>query len=361
MSSAYAGAAQEALLERQRRRRERQGAVGAPQTHAAQAHEAPAKRKRAAAAGAEPTEQAVGRLQPADAGGSAARVRQQKAHSHPPAGTSEAPTKRQKLMASVHLRPVVLTPAAKCALAFDSDWHDHCETPFEAYRDIEPLLFQLATRLGLDKASLRVYDPYFCEGSMVAHLARLGFTNVHNVNEDCYAAWESGRTPEYDVLITNPPYSGDHMQRILSFAVASGKPWLLLLPNFVAYKKSFRELVPEVFQPSFLVPSKRYVYYAPGRQEASTQPTSPFDSFWYLCFRSLGSGAHDALCAWWERKYARASGATLARTRELLPAMVTPVRDEKRANPRARKRAAKRQHFLHKLGIAHAHVRHAKK
>jgi hypothetical protein len=262
-------------------------------------------------------------------------------------------------MASVHARPLVLTPAEKSALSFSADWHDHCETPFEAYRDVEPLLFRLAERLGRTKATLRIYDPYYCEGSMVRHLARLGFTSVHNVNEDCYAVWEHGRTPEFDLLVTNPPYSADHMQRCLSFAVACGKPWLLLLPNFVAFKASFSQIVPPRLRCAFLVPQKRYVYYAPGRQQHATQATSPFDSFWYL---SLSDGADadsgDALLSWWERKYARASGATLARSVEALP---KPVREEARPNPRARRRAAKRAGILKQLGVAPAHQRPEKK
>ena len=220
---------------------------------------------------------------------------------------------------------------------------------------------------------------------MVQHLARLGFTDVHNRNEDCYRVWSTGRTPQFDVLITNPPYSADHMQRILAFAVASGKPWLLLLPNFVAFKRNFRDILsggeiapggnaggaakgkgggagsaspsPAV---SFLVPSKRYVYYAPGRSQVQTQATSPFDSFWYL---NLAVGGADAseLLDWYERKYARASGSTLARSVQALPPLVTPVRDEKRANPAARRRAAKRAGILHQQhGVAHAHIRPAK-
>ena len=110
---------------------------------------------------------------------------------------------------------------------------------------------------------------------MVKHLSRLGFERVHNVNEDCYAVWASGDTPDFDVLITNPPYSADHMQRIIAFAVACGKPWLLLLPNFVCYKKNFAGLVGAggAPQPAFLVPARRYVYYAPGRLQEATQAT----------------------------------------------------------------------------------------
>jgi hypothetical protein len=122
---------------------------------------------------------------PAAAGGGAkARVKQQKRHSgvavsgpshdaaapRQRAGAAEhgeeaaapqaaALTKRQKLMASVHLPSrAPVTPAEKSALSFDTDWHDHCETPFDAYRDVEPLLFQLAARAGRTKATLRIYD-----------------------------------------------------------------------------------------------------------------------------------------------------------------------------------------------------------
>ena len=35
--------------------------------------------------------------------------------------------------------------------------------------------------------------------------------------------------PDYDVLVTNPPFSGTHLGRILRFCAASGKPWMLLV------------------------------------------------------------------------------------------------------------------------------------
>jgi hypothetical protein len=70
--------------------------------------------------------------------------------------------------------------ALPAALAFQADSEDHCETCLEAYRDVAPLLHQLARRLGKAPAELRIYDPYFCAGSAAAHLATLGFTNVYN-------------------------------------------------------------------------------------------------------------------------------------------------------------------------------------
>ncbi len=38
------------------------------------------------------------------------------------------------------------------------DEKDHAETPFEAYRDLEPLLYRLAVLLGRTKATLRVSE-----------------------------------------------------------------------------------------------------------------------------------------------------------------------------------------------------------
>ena len=54
------------------------------------------------------------------------------------------------------------------------------------YRDIADVLHQLALHLGKTNASLRIYDPYYCEGSVLLHLRALGFGNVYNRNEDFY-------------------------------------------------------------------------------------------------------------------------------------------------------------------------------
>jgi hypothetical protein len=35
-------------------------------------------------------------------------------------------------------------------------------------------------RLGVTKAALRIYDPYYCEGTMLRHMAALGYESVYN-------------------------------------------------------------------------------------------------------------------------------------------------------------------------------------
>lgn len=46
--------------------------------------------------------------------------------------------------------------------------------------------------------------------------------------------------PTHDFLLTNPPYSGEHKQRILEFCVKQRRPFALLVPNYVTVKQYFK-------------------------------------------------------------------------------------------------------------------------
>lgn len=113
---------------------------------------------------------------------------------------------------------------------------DHCETPIEAYGHIKPLLKKVAkTIFGLQKSKyLKIYDPYFCDGSMVEKLSRIGFPHAYNVKEDCYKVWE-GDLPEFDVCVTNPPYSSDHIEKLIRFVTGKkmkNRLWMLLMVSY---------------------------------------------------------------------------------------------------------------------------------
>ena len=117
--------------------------------------------------------------------------------------------------------------------AFETDYLDHFETPADAFADVMPLLrcraldVAASTRRGscssngaddddtAAAAALRelwVYDPYYCQGAVRRALVALGCASgrVLNENADFYAAVEARRVPAHDLLLTNPPYSGDH-------------------------------------------------------------------------------------------------------------------------------------------------------
>jgi hypothetical protein len=123
---------------------------------------------------------------------------------------------------------------------FETDADDHCETSPEAHEQIANFLKAACGQLNKTPAELVIYDPYYCAGGTKRNLALIGFTNVINRNEDFYQVVEEERVPEHDVLLTNPPYSGDHIEKCVTFAAenlaAYGRPYLLLLPSYVIHK-----------------------------------------------------------------------------------------------------------------------------
>jgi hypothetical protein len=142
---------------------------------------------------------------------------------------------------------------------------DHCETPLQAYEHIKRFLSDIATFLNKTIAELIIYDPFYCEGSVVERLRLLGFESVYNVKEDFYQVHLENRLPRYDVMVTNPPYSGSNMEKILRICSAQNKPWFLLLPNYVYTKDYFSSILKLNKYPVFyVVPTKsRYLYTTP--------------------------------------------------------------------------------------------------
>jgi hypothetical protein len=190
--------------------------------------------------------------------------------------------------------------------AFEVDPDDHCETAADAYDDVLPVLRWLAEKLGKRPDELRIYDPYFCAGAVQRNLAQRGFPKVYNKNEDFYLIAAEKKTPKYDVLLTNPPYSEDHIEKCLSFCCSTGKPWLMLVPNYV-YTNPYYEPTLEATKsrPFYIVPPRRYAYFAPGGVRSSREKkTSPFLSFWY---GDLGT-ANAEFIRWWHKEFDQPGG-----------------------------------------------------
>jgi hypothetical protein len=190
--------------------------------------------------------------------------------------------------------------AAKNPLPFTADPDDHCETSPGAYTHISPLLRLIAKRLGKSPSKLEIYDPYFCAGGMVKHLETLGFDRIHNKAEDFYKVLAEKRVPIHDVVVTNPPYSADHFERMLDFLRANGKPCLLLLPDHFSRKECYRTAEGTWFHSVFLTPPERYHYWTPEglRPEEDKKKSkhrnvflgnrnSPFSSHWFISLAPL--------------------------------------------------------------------------
>lgn len=171
---------------------------------------------------------------------------------------------------------------------FETDADDHCESPLEAYKDIVLFLKDCNDRKS-SSAEIFVYDPYFCNGAVVKNLNSLGFSNVHNRKEDCYKVWGSSSYPSHDVLVTNPPYSGNHIERLMEHVTSKSfgnRPWMLLMPQWV-HKKDYYISKTKGIRPFYLIPRKRYVYLPPpsfreSKKSDVHKKSSPFVSMWFI-------------------------------------------------------------------------------
>lgn len=181
----------------------------------------------------------------------------------------------------------ILTETNTLVFPFPTDADDHCESPLEAYQDIVALLQCLEKQQG---RKLSIYDPYYCDGAVVRNLTELGFPDVYNKKEDCYHVWlDPSAYPSFDVLVTNPPYSEDHIEKLMKHVTSNQfgfRPWLLLMPNWVIKKEYYAAAVAQI-RPFYIVPNKRYVYLPPkdfrsSKKSDTHKKSSPFVSMWYI-------------------------------------------------------------------------------
>ena len=85
---------------------------------------------------------------------------------------------------------------------------DDRETPLVAVQDITSVISILFDQ---NLQDVRVYDPYYCQGTIISMLTKCGFNknNIHNEDKDCYTVQKTNDVPPNDIIITNPPYSGN--------------------------------------------------------------------------------------------------------------------------------------------------------
>eukprot|EP00747_Dinoflagellata_sp_TGD_P093200 gnl/TRDRNA2_/TRDRNA2_165683_c2_seq2.p1 gnl/TRDRNA2_/TRDRNA2_165683_c2~~gnl/TRDRNA2_/TRDRNA2_165683_c2_seq2.p1 ORF type:complete len:381 (+),score=68.14 gnl/TRDRNA2_/TRDRNA2_165683_c2_seq2:88-1143(+) len=139
------------------------------------------------------------------------------------------------------------------------------------------------------EARLVIYDPYFCSGRMKELVAELGFPKVINRKRDFYQDVSDDALPRFDVLLTNPPYSGDHKERLFQVlldrqrsALLHGKPepYLLLLPSWTVDKAFTRRFLQALAKLHNKEGSEDQVTPAPGFEEAAAK-------VFYVCRRGM--------------------------------------------------------------------------
>eukprot|EP00903_Cladosiphon_okamuranus_P010333 g9776.t1 len=221
---------------------------------------------------------------------------------------------------------------------FPTEYGDHFETPLQAYRDIEGPLALLSKLLGKKRKHLRIWDPYYCAGRTPRLLRQLGFPKVEHSNQDFYKLIRENQQPKHDVLVTNPPYSRDHKKRCLEYCRASGKPWFLLVPNYVATKDYYRLAVlgPAAGpggEPFYVVPKNKYAFDHP---EGTGHADSPFSGVWYV-----QCGEHTE-AVFQGAKAEKRGGVSVLRSLDEL-SQTGAVTTARRLNPRQRKSLKKKR------------------
>lgn len=112
---------------------------------------------------------------------------------------------------------------------------DLFETPEDALMLLDPVLSTLEGKI--------IYEPCCGNGAIVRYLEKKGFTVI---SRDLYTTevkqdYLVEEDPEYDVLITNPPFCCKH--QFCEKAMLSMKPFILLLPlSFMKAKCSYENI-----------------------------------------------------------------------------------------------------------------------
>ena len=193
---------------------------------------------------------------------------------------------------------------------YPTDYNDHFETPLRAYTDILPLMQDALNKKDEQEGNaknspskLTIYDPYFCTGR-AASLLEQTFSHyksksnaviyIQHEKRDFYKDICKNKIPEHHILVTNPPYSGNHKERCLEFAVnqlkSHGTIFFLLMPNYIANKEYFRKLVLEKNVKTVFVAPPSNQPYEYDHPEGTGHEKPPFQSLWFcgLGFKKSG-------------------------------------------------------------------------
>ena len=155
--------------------------------------------------------------------------------------------------------PSATSTASRLYHPFKANFNDHFETSTAALQDVLPFVNELRQLLRPSTPEkLTLYDPYYCSGAVVDAWHGLGVHHVLHENRDFYADIAHDTLPgPYDVLVTNPPFSEDHIWRLLDFLATHPplKPWAFVAPDYIAAKPQYKAWVQRYFTPTAIVPS----------------------------------------------------------------------------------------------------------
>jgi len=172
----------------------------------------------------------------------------------------------------------------------DSDEWQTCK---ESWADIAPLLSQYKKK--------RVWMPFYYDGECAKHLRDVGFKSVYHKKRDFFAlAKDPSFLAQVDVVIDNPPYTGEEMKaNVLRALRAMNKPFAVLLPLTVLHSKLLRDVL-DTKHVQAIIPRRVMVRKSEadsggggggsggsggGGKAGMAAPAVPFKYLVWLCYR----------------------------------------------------------------------------
>ena len=118
----------------------------------------------------------------------------------------------------------------------------------------------------------KIWSPFYCDGGQKQHFKELGFDIIHE-DKDFF-----DYTPEYDILIDNPPFS--KKKEVFNRLKELDKPFIIICPSMMLGYKYFQEDFKDHIQ--IIIPSKRISFS--HLTSISKNYSPPFASF-YFCYK----------------------------------------------------------------------------
>ena len=147
--------------------------------------------------------------------------------------------------------------------------NDEYYTPKEVFQDIIHYL---------DRSKIYL-DPFYGDGSNINNLKELGL-NVIGADLDCFELLRQNL--QYDVIITNSPFSKGILIEFLYNLEALQKPFIVILPITKIFTKYFRTAFRSYKDIQIIIPKSRISFIDPTNPNKRSNPSF---CCCYVCYK----------------------------------------------------------------------------
>jgi len=121
-----------------------------------------------------------------------------------------------------------------------------------------------------------IYEPFYNDSKSKTYLGKLGYNNVIHENENFFENYDKY---EYDIILSNPPYS--IKQNILKVLHQLDKPFVLIVPTAIISKLYVKNIFgDDIDKIQYIIPNRRLQFEVDGYN----QKRCCFDTL-FMCYK----------------------------------------------------------------------------